>query len=428
MRGTRLLRLVLLTLAVPVVSTAQHQHAAPAATTAPTRAAAAADERMTPAVITTAPALTADAPFQCWWRASSGAIRLGEVVDVALTCAVLETGGVTAVADESRLTVAAVQLSPFEIVDGTHPPDVRSGDRRFFQYRYRLRIINPDVIGHDVKLPPLSIPYKLQSRVGAATTMAGRDLVHLMPQLVFRVVSQVPDDADDIRDSADASFAEIERLRFRGNAFSVASMVLTLIGGIAALSALVPVAGLWRRRQGPAVVARLSERVVLQGATRLLGDRLEAARVAGWTPETLAEAHGATRVVTAVALGRPVREVVLAAGAAVPEGRLVVRHRLGRQASAVTAPITTDVVARALAALPATASAASRQRLERLHDALAALTRAQYGAAPDRDTTAIDDAVAAARDIGATIVRERRFSPRAWFRRPVAPAASTPEF
>lgn len=380
-----------------------------------------------PSVAAGVPALSADTPFQCWWRASSGAIRLGEIVDVALTCAVLESATVTAVADESRLTVAAVQLSPFEIVDGSHPPDVRSGDRRFFQYRYRLRLINPDVIGRDVKFPALAIPYKLQSRMGAATTLAGRDLVHLMPQLIVRVVSQVPSDADDIRDSTDASLSEIEALRFRANAFSVAAMVLTTLGVVAALSTLLPAVGLLRRKR---VVAahRLSDRAVLRHASRVLSERLHSARATGWTAELLAEAHVAARVVAALATGTPVREVTLARDAAVPEGRLVLRPRFGRSAIALTAHATAAHVGSAADALPSGGSATTRSRLERLRDALTALTQAQYGAGERTDTTTIDEAVAAARDIGAELAREQLTSPRAWFRRPAAPVAATPEF
>ena len=132
---------------------------------------------------------------------------------MSLTCAVLERDDVRAVPDESRLTVAAIQMAPFEIVGGSHPPDLRSGDRRFFERRYQLRIIDPDVIGRDVKLPPLAIPYRVESRVGAGSTLAGRDLVHLMPQLVFRVVSQVPADATDIRDAGDAGLGRIDALQ-----------------------------------------------------------------------------------------------------------------------------------------------------------------------------------------------------------------------
>lgn len=374
-----------------------------------------------------APPLSADTPLQCWWRASTGAIRLGEIVDVALTCAVLESATVTAVPDETRLTVAAVQLSPFEIVDGAHPPDVRDGDRRFFQYRYRLRIINPDVIGRDVKLPPLAISYRLQSRMGGDATLAGRDLTHLMPQLIFRVVSQVPADADDIRDSADASLAEIDALRFRANAFSVAAMVLVALGAVAALSALAPLVGALRRPRSSAT-RRMSDRVVLQHAARLLGERLDTARGAGWTPDGLAEAHAAARVVAAIASGVGAREQSLSRGAATPEGRLRVTRRFGRHAAAITTHVTAEHLTRALDALPPDASAITRSRLERLRDALAALSRAEYGAAERLEAAPVDEAVGAARDIGLDMAREKLRSPREWFRRPAVPVTAAPEF
>lgn len=423
----RVMLTALAALVVPAVLAAQHDHGAPAAAPASARAPQPAPETLPPVDITTAPPLAADTPVQCWWRSSSGAIRIGEVVDVALTCAVLESATVTAVPDESRLTVASVQLTPFEIVDGAHPPDVRQGDHRFFQYRYRLRIINPDAIGRDVKTPPLAIPYRLQSRVGGTATLAGRDLVQMMPQLIFRVVSQVPADADDIRDSADASFAEIDALRFRANAFNVAAMVLTALGAVTALSLLAPAFGLLRTKRRP-LAHRMSDRLVLSHAAGVLGDRLDGARGAGWTPDALAEAHTAARVVAAVATGKGARELSLGAAAVMPEGRLLVRRRFRQQAAAVTAHVTTDTVSKALAALPADGSAAARSRLERLRDVLATLTRAQYGAEGAFDATAVDEAVTAARDIGAAMAREKLTSPREWFRRPVDAVTPTPEF
>lgn len=423
--GTLLVALVV----APTLLTAQHVHPAPEASGAPAQARAQGTAADGPASAITAgaPPLTADTPMQCWWRASSGAIRLGEIVDVALTCAVLETESVTAVADESRLTVASVQLMPFEIVDGRHPPDVRAGDRRFFQYRYRLRIINPDAIGRDVKLPPLSIPFKLQSRTGAATTLAGRDLVHMMPQLVFRVVSQVPADSDDIRDSADASLAEVESLRFRAKGFNVAAMVLGALGVVAALSTLAPVVGLLRRKQS-AAVSRVSDRVVLSHASRVLGEALDEARGAGWTPERLAAAHAAVRLVAAMAIGTRARELSLGRAAVAPEGRLAVRRRFGRQAAALTSHVTPEAVAEALTALPAEASASTRSRLERLQHALGALTRAQYGAGEPRESVPVDEAIATARDVAAEMARETLTSPRAWFGRRDEPSTAAPEF
>ena len=67
-------------------------------------------------------------------------------------------------------------------------------------------------------------------------------------------------------------------------------------------------------------------------------------------------------------------------------------------------------------------------RRARAIDAVATLTRAQYGAEGAFDATAVDEAVTAARDIGATMAREKLTSPREWFRKPVAPATPTPEF
>ncbi len=192
-----------------------------------------------------ASAVDASVPFQCWWRSGTGALRLGEIVEVALTCAAYEGDDLRAVPDESRLTVAAIQMAPFEIVDGDHPPDLRAGGRRIFEYRYRLRLIDADVIGRDVKLPPLAIPYRVESRVAAGATMAGRDLVHLMPQLVFRIVSQVPADATDIRDSGDATLGRIDALRFRASAFRIAALMLGGLALVVALSA------------GPALLVRL---------------------------------------------------------------------------------------------------------------------------------------------------------------------------
>ena len=94
--------------------------------------------------------MTSVAPIQCWWQSSTGAVTIGEAFDVTLTCAVLDTEAVQVVPDESRLGVASSQVAPFEILGGSHPPDVRRGPRRFFQYDYQLRIIGPDAVGQEI--------------------------------------------------------------------------------------------------------------------------------------------------------------------------------------------------------------------------------------------------------------------------------------
>lgn len=380
-----------------------------------------------PLPATQAPVLSDTNPLQCWWRTSAGAVRVGEPFDVTLTCAALDTAALRAVPDESRLTVAAIQLTPFEIIEGGRAPEVRAGDRRLIQHHYRLRLISPDVIGHDVKLPPLSIPYKVESRVGAGATLAGRDLAHLMPQLAIRVVSQVAADAEDIRDSSDASLARIDELRFRARTYTLAGWALAGIAALAALTALVPAFGVLRRTRRT-TASRIADRAVLGEAARVLDARLSEARGSGWTPEALADAHVAVRAVAAMATGLGARDMALGAGTPLPAGRLRVRRRFGRQAAAVTAHVTSAHVTRAIDALPAGASAGLRSRLERLRDGLVAMTRAQYGAtSATTDTGAVDEAVAAARDIAREMARERLFAPREWFRRPAAPSAA-PEF
>ena len=102
-------------------------------------------------------------PIRCWRQSSAGAITIGETFTVTLTCAVFETPDTQAVPDESRLNVASIQMAPFEILGGSHPPDVRRGSRRFFQYDYQLRIIGRDAIGQDVNVPPLTISFRVHS-------------------------------------------------------------------------------------------------------------------------------------------------------------------------------------------------------------------------------------------------------------------------
>ncbi len=80
-------------------------------------------------------------PIRCWWRTSAGAVRVGESFTLVLTCAVIENETTTVVPDQSRLEPVAMQLPPFEVIGGQRGPDLRSEQRRFFQYQYTLRLI-----------------------------------------------------------------------------------------------------------------------------------------------------------------------------------------------------------------------------------------------------------------------------------------------
>src|SRR5829696_7222370 len=173
-------------------------------------------------------------PIRCWRGASEGAIAIGQTFSVVVTCAVYEGDNAQVVPDESRLNVASIQMAPFEILGGSHPPDVHRGSRRFFQYDYQLRIIGPDSIGHDVNIPPLAISYRIHSRVGAAATLEGRDLSYLLPMMPIKVLSLVPADASDIRDASDASLSAVESMRLRSSVFRVLTLTF---GALAAVMA-----------------------------------------------------------------------------------------------------------------------------------------------------------------------------------------------
>src|SRR3954453_21199081 len=111
-----------------------------------------------------APAQTVQTdPLQCWWKTSAGAVRVGEPFSVVLTCAVLETDAATVVVDQSRLEPSVVQFAPFEVLGGSHGADLRTDQRRFFQYEYRLRLITDTMFGKDAALPETKISYRVQS-------------------------------------------------------------------------------------------------------------------------------------------------------------------------------------------------------------------------------------------------------------------------
>ena len=196
-------------------------------------------------------------PLQCWWRTSAGAIRVGEQFSIVLTCAVLETEAATVVVDQSRLEPSVVQFAPFEVLGGSHGADLRRGDRRFFQYEYRARLIAENQFGKDVSLPETKLSYHIESSVGQKTSLQGRDQSYILPPLSLRVLSLVPADATDIRDTPSVTFQDIDQRGFRANLLTVIGGVLFAVAALLTLLALgapavaLPEAG--RGEHSPAV-------------------------------------------------------------------------------------------------------------------------------------------------------------------------------
>jgi hypothetical protein len=360
-------------------------------------------------------------PVRCWWRTGAGAVRIGETFDLSLTCAPLENEAVQVFVDESRLGSSVIQLPPFEVVSGSHPADLRSGSRRFFQYQYTLRVINPDVIGKDVRLPDVQIHYRINSRVSGNAALQGRDLVYVMPSQSIRVLSMVPTDAGDIRDQLGENFANSETLQFRASVLEIVAATAVALGTLMVLIALVRLARGSRTRT-PADERLISSSAIVSAARAELG-RIERERGAdGWTEALAARALAATRIVAAYAVGRAASQRP-DKDAAAGEGRLVVKPTLGGKARVVSSPVTASDLRRAANAPGRHVVSAALVPLE---EALTTFAAVQYGRAAAPDQTALDAALSSAMSAAGQV--KRRYN---WMRelvgrmrRPQAPVAS----
>lgn len=347
-------------------------------------------------------------PIRCWWRTSAGAVHVGEQFDLALTCAVLESEAVSVVVDESRLGNAVVQMAPFEVVSGTHPADLHEGIRRFFQYEYRLRLINPDVVGQDVRVPDIGLHYRVNSKVDGNASVQGRDLMYYLPPAVMRIESLVPDGATDIRDATGASFGSIDALTFRAGLFNIIGLALMAFGALMVLLVLIRLARGAKTRT-PADQRELSTSALLGVATRELAAVKRERSTAGWTDDLLDRALGAARVAGAGAMGRPINQRVTNAETVGGEGRLMTSGPRRGTRRIVSASATPHDLARLVDRLEPNDS--RRSNLEALRDALTALTAAQYGRAQARSESTLDEALdGAAR--AASSVRAQYLFPR----------------
>ena len=355
-------------------------------------------------------------PIRCWRQASVGAVTIGEQFSVVLTCAVFESQDAQVVPDESRLNVASIQMAPFEILGGSHPPDVRRGSRRFFQYDYQVRIISRDAVGQDVNVPALTISYRIHSRVGAAAKLEGRDLSYLLPALPIKVLSLVPADADDIRDASEASLATVEALRSRSRIFEALAIALGVFAGIMAVLALVPLA----RRTGPATAAdrnAVPNRAILTAAVAALQEEQTRAARDGWTDDSIAAALASMRLIAAAAIDHPISQKPLSADRPVPAGRLRADHGWPRRRTVtISSAVTPDDLARVGSRDGAT-TLTRTQQLDELRASLAELTAALYRREPKRDAASLDEAVRRAASMAEALARKRMpWMPR-WARR-----------
>jgi hypothetical protein len=362
------------------------------------------------------PTRSAD-PLQCWWRTSTGAIRIGEQFSIVLTCAVLETEAATVVVDQSRLEPSVVQFAPFEVLGGSHGADLRRDDRRFFQYEYRARLIAENQFGKDVSLPETKLSYHIQSSVGQKTALQGRDQSYILPPLSLRVLSLVPADATDIRDTPSVTFQDIDQRGFRANLLTVIGGVLFAVAALLTLLALVRLLARFRK-PAEASTRLLSDSAALRAAGRELAAVRRQREDGGWTPDLAGRALAALRVAGAYAVGRRASLMPAAAQSSVASrqssdfsqeaeeaGRLIVRTGWPRaRRVAVSGAITPQSVGRDRIRRTGTAGFTGSELYESLEQALAALTAAQYGRNGKLDDSALDQAL----DTGGQVLKRAR--------------------
>ena len=359
-------------------------------------------------------------PLQCWWRTSAGAVRVGEPFTVVLTCAVLETEDAKVVIDQTRLEPTVVQFAPFEVLPGGgHGADLRTDQRRFFQYEYRLRLIADGMFGKDVALPDTKISYKVETKVGQKTSLQGRDQTYVMPAQSIRILSLVPSDATDIRDtSSGETFRDIDQRGFRANLLTVIGGVLFVLAGLMTILALVR---LFQRYRKPVVASEklIADSAILNGVGRELAAVQRDRDSGSWTPELASRTLGAARIAATYAIGRPVSTMpasrLLADGGETAEpGRLILKAGWPRgKRIAVSGAVTPQTVARTLARPGNTPAQAAL--LEKLSRALASLTEATFGRDPKLDDAALDEALATSKDV----LRRMKFE-QLWFMKRLA--------
>ena len=337
---------------------------------------------------------------------------------MVLTCAVVETETARVVPDLAWLEPETLGVSPFEVLDGERYDDVVRGPRRFFQYRYALRIIGEDYFGLDVELPPLELRYRIERSIDGGTATEGRELAYVLPPESVRVLSLVPAAAVDIRELPGETFGDVEARLFRANLIGIAAMAI----GVAAAGVLL-LGAVRARREWRGVAAVRDDGVPAWRVARTALGELRAVRDAtaahGWTGDLVARALAALRIAAALALGRPVAQRAGSGGAAVggatvggaavggsvtaarepipgqggatvdgravdgravdPEGRLPVRRGLlGRETVFVSSALTARDVDRELPRVRAD-SAAGAPAIETLRAGLADFAGARYG-------------------------------------------------
>ena len=280
---------------------------------------------------------------------------------------------------------------PFEVLDGEHYEDIRTGPYRFFQYHYTLRVINESNFGEDIEIPPLNMTYRIERRVGDNPALLGRELTYLLPPEPIRVVSLVPDSIVDIRDFPPATFGAAQARVFRAN---LLTLLAALFGVMAVGVMVLGATRVVRERRGvaPPVDKRLPLPLIVHRALGELTHVQQATAERGWSVESTGRVLAALRVAGSVAVSEPVTQTPVPVGTPARAGQLRLRHGLVRPKTAMlSSGLTAAALTRRLEhTRTGRADGADTRLVDDLGRAIAVFTSARYsrnGALPTDELT-----------------------------------------
>lgn len=327
-------------------------------------------------------------PIECWWKTDRSAVRVGEHFALTLTCAVLDTDRVKVVVDESSLAPSALHLTPFEIVDGQRFRDIQNSPRRFFQYQYIMRVLGEEFFGKEITLPRLQISYRVQNSLSGGSALAGREEQYSLRPVPVRILSLVPRDATDIRDTPADTFGEIDARLFRSNLLLILATVAFAFAGLMAVL-LIARAAVNRRAAVAAKRRVVSPGLVLRAASGELSRVRKASEQEGWTTELAGRAAAALRLAGAVALAHPIGQRELDPATTPSEGQIVVGRGIRGRKVVLSAAVT-----------PRDTNGASASPLwHGISQSLSVFTAARYSRNGGVDSTALDAALAEGEDL-----------------------------
>ena len=333
-------------------------------------------------------------PIECWWKTDRSAVRVGENFTLTLTCAVLDTERVKVVVDESALAPSALHLVPFDIVGGERFRDILNAPRRFFQYRYSMRVLGEEFFGKEITLPRLQISYRVQNSLQGGAALQGREAQYSLVPVPIRVLSLVPAGTADIRDTPVDTFGDVDARLFRSNLLLILAAVAFVLAGLMAVM-LVARAAVKRHATTATRRRSMSPGAVLRAASRELGVVQSQSQSGGWNSDLAGRAAGALRLAGAVALSRPVTHTEVDRDTPPSEGQVAAAPLLGTlrgKRVVLSASVTADTTA----LNGKSASALESWRL--LSQTLGVFTAVRYSRDGGADGTALDAALADGQD------------------------------